>query len=62
MMILLEVFFEDEVIKFNPNEFYESEILKKRKTKKRGLEYLVHYIGYQSSMDQWVKAKDIKKF
>ena len=62
MMILLEVFFEDEVIKFNPNEFYESEILKKRKTKKRGLEYLVHYIGYPSSMDQWVKAKDIKKF
>ena len=55
-------FFEDEVIKFNPNEFYESEILKKRKTKKRGLEYLIHYIGYPSSMDQWVKAKDIKKF
>ena len=54
--------FEDEVIKFNPNEFYESEILKKRKTKKRGLEYLIHYIRYPSSMDQWLKAKDIKKF
>ena len=54
-------FFEDELVHFNPSEFYESEIIKKRKTKKRGLEYLVHYIGYPSSMDQWVKASDMKK-
>ena len=39
--------------------YYESEILKRRKTKK-GIEYLVHYTGYPSSMDQWVKASDFK--
>ena len=52
-------FFEDELVKYNPGEYYESEILKRRKTKK-GVEYLVHYTGYPSSMDQWVKASDLK--
>ena len=53
-------FFENELIGYNPDEFYESEVLKQRKTKKGGLEYLVHYIGYPHSMDQWVKASDMK--
>jgi hypothetical protein len=54
-------FFEDELVHYNPSELYESETVKQRKTKKRGLEYLVHYIGYPTSMDQWVKAMDLKK-
>ena len=53
-------FFENELIGYNPDEFYESEVIKQRKTKKGGLEYLVHYIGYPHSMDQWVKASDLK--
>ena len=53
-------FFEDELVRFNPSEFYESEVIKKRKTKTRGLEYLVHYIGYPDTMNEWVKASDLK--
>ena len=53
-------FFEDELVLYKPSEFFESEILKKRKTK-RGVEYLVHYIGYPDSMNQWVKASDLRK-
>ena len=52
-------FFEDELVHFNASEFFESEIVKQRKTKKRGLEYLVHYIGYPSSMDEWVNSKQL---
>ena len=52
-------FFEDELVTYNPGDFYESEVIKKRKTK-RGVEYLVHYIGYPSSMDEWVKASNLK--
>ena len=40
-----------------PILLYES--LKKRKTK-RGVEYLVNFIGYPESMNQWVKASDLK--
>lgn len=54
-------FFENELVQYNPSEFYESQVIKKRKNKKNGLEYLIHYIGYPSSMDQWVKVKDLKK-
>ena len=53
-------FFENELVGYNVNEYYESTVLKKRKTKKGGLEYLVHYIGYPHSMDAWVKASDLK--
>ena len=53
-------FFENEIIGYKPDEYYESEVIKQRKTKKGGLEYLVHYIGYPNSMDEWVKAADLK--
>ena len=53
-------FFQNELVAYNVSEFYESTVIKKRKTKKRGLEYLVHYIGYPDSMNQWVKASDLK--
>ena len=52
-------FFEDELVLYKPPEFFESEVLKKRKTK-RGVEYLVHYIGYPDSMNEWIKASDLK--
>ena len=52
-------FFEDELVRYNPSEFYDIQVVKKRKTKK-GVEYLVNYIGYPESMNQWVKASDLK--
>ena len=58
--IITGSFFEDEIVLFKPPEYFESEVLKKRKTK-RGVEYLVHYIGYPDSMNQWVKASDLRK-
>ena len=51
---------EEAQVVYKPTEYFESEVLKKRKTK-RGTEYLVHYIGYPDSMNQWVKASDLKK-
>ena len=53
------IFFEDELVRYNPSEFYDIEVIKKRKTKK-GVEYLVNFIGYPESMNQWVKASDLK--
>ena len=58
---IVGAFFENELIGYNPDEFYESEVIKQRKTKKGGLEYLVHYIGYPASMDRWIKAADLKE-
>ena len=58
--IITGSFFEDELVVYKPPEYFESEVLKKRKTK-RGTEYLVHYIGYPDSMNQWVKESDLKK-
>ena len=52
-------FFEDELVRYNPSEFYDIKVIKKRKTKK-GVEYLVNFIGYPESMNQWVKASDLK--
>ena len=53
-------FFEDELVHFNPSEFYDIQILKKRKTKKKGLEHFVHYVGWPDSYNEWVKASDLK--
>ena len=49
----------DELVRYNPSEFYDIKVIKKRKTKK-GVEYLVNFIGYPESMNQWVKASDLK--
>ena len=51
-------FFEDELVRYIPSYTYPIEVLKKRKTKK-GEEYLVHYIGWPHSCDQWKLAKDV---
>ena len=53
-------FFEDELIRYDPGEFYDIKVIEKRRTKTRGLEYLVNYIGYPESMNEWVKASNLK--
>ena len=41
-------------------EFYNIEILKSRgKGKKK--EFLVHYVGWPNTYDEWKKAKDVKQ-
>ena len=51
-------FFEDELIVYEPNNLYPIEVIKKRKSKD-GLEYLVHYIGWPHTYDEWKPARDI---
>ena len=53
-------FFEDELIRFDPSDLFEIEVLRKRKRGKK-TEYLVHYIGYPNSMDQWIPEKSLEK-
>ena len=53
-------FFIDELVRYNPSEFYDIKVIKNRKTK-RGVEYLVNFIGYPESMNEWPKASDLKK-
>ena len=51
-------FFEDELVKYNPGDMYQVQVLKQRKSK-RGLEYLVHYVGWPHTYDEWKLAKEI---
>lgn len=53
-------FFEDELTRFEPSDLFEIEVLRTRKRRKK-IEYLVHYIGYPSSMDQWIPKKNLEK-
>ena len=53
-------FFTDELERFVPSENFEIEVKKKRK-RGRIEEYLVHYIGYPSSMDEWVNKEQLVK-
>ena len=53
-------FFTDELVRFVPSENFEIEVKKKRK-RGRIEEYLVHYIGYPSSMDEWVNKEQLVK-
>ena len=57
--IITGSFFEDQLVLYKLPAYFESEVLKKRKTK-RGVEYLVHYIGYPDRMNQRVKAPDLR--
>ena len=53
-------FFEDELVKYNPPEFYEIDVIKTRgKGKKK--EYLVHYRGWPSVYDEWKKQSEMKQ-
>ena len=56
---IIGTFFEDELVRYIPSDTYPIEVLKKRKSKK-GEEYLVHYIGWPHSNDEWKLAKDVK--
>jgi hypothetical protein len=52
-------FFQDELIHYNPPEFYEIDVLDTRgKGKKK--EHLVHYRGWPNSYNEWKKAYDMK--
>jgi hypothetical protein len=53
-------FFEDELVKFEPSDVFEIQVLKERKKGKQ-TEYLVHYKGYPSSMDEWITKKQLVK-
>ena len=52
-------FFQDELVRYNPPEFYEIDILNSRgKGKKK--EYFIHYRGWPSKYDEWKKESDLK--
>ena len=51
-------FFQDEIVKFIPRDSFEIEVIKKRKKGKKE-EYFVHYIGFPSSMDEWISKKQL---
>ena len=51
-------FFEDELVKFIPSDEFDIKILKERKKGKKK-EYLVHYIGYPNSMDEWISQNKL---
>ena len=56
---IIGAFFEDELVKYIPSDVYPIEVFKKKKTKK-GLEYLVHYIGWPHLYDKWKLAKNVE--
>ena len=45
-------------MKYMPNDNYRIRVLKQRKTK-NGLEYLVNYIGWPHTYDEWKPTRDI---
>ena len=51
-------FFQDELIKFIPSEYYPIEIKKERKLGRKK-QYFVHYIGWQNKWDHWVNKEDL---
>ena len=58
-MLWCEVFFEDELVRYDPPEFYQIEIIKTRgKGKKK--EYFVHYKGWPNIYDEWKTANEMK--
>lgn len=54
------LFFQDELVRFEPSDLFEIEVKRKRQRGKK-TEYLVHYIGYPSSMDEWMPQNELKK-
>ena len=61
VMLWWEVFFEDELVRYDPPEFYQIEIIKTRgKGKKK--EYFVHYKykGWPNIYDEWKTANEMK--
>ena len=52
------VLFEDELVKYEPADMYQIQVSKRRRSK-QGLEYLVHYVGWPHTYDEWKLAKEI---
>ena len=53
-------FFEDELVTYNPDEWYRINIIDERI--RRGVkEYFVRFIGYSKKSDRWMTEKQIKK-
>ena len=53
-------FFQDELVRYEPPEFYEIDVIKTRgKGKKK--QYLVHYRGWPSTYDEWKNASEMKQ-
>ena len=53
-------FFEDELIRYDPPEFYEIDVIK-TKGKGKNKQYLVHYRGWPSIYDEWKKESEMKQ-
>ena len=58
--LIVGAFFSDELEPFIPSDTFEIEVKDKRKRGKE-VEYLVHYIGYPNTMDQWVSKSQLVK-
>ena len=53
------VFFENELVKYNPPEYYNSSIIKKR-GKGKNVRYLVKYQGWPDEYNEWKKPSELK--
>ena len=53
------IFFENELVKYNPPEYVNSSIIDK-KGKGKNLRYLVKYQGWPSVFNEWKKASELK--
>ena len=53
-------FFEDELVKFEPADSFDIKVIDERKRRGK-IEYLVHYIGYPNTMDEWISKKQLVK-
>ena len=53
-------FFQDELVKFNPSDVFDVQVLDKRGVGRK-TEFLVHYIGYPKHMDEWITKDKLVK-
>ena len=53
------IFFENELVKYNPSEYFNSSIIGK-KGKGKNLKYLVKYQGWPDIYNEWKKPSELK--
>ena len=51
-------FFEQELVRYNPSDKFDIQIIDERK-RGRKKEFLVHYIGFPKSMDEWTTENNL---
>ena len=56
--VIIGSFFEEELVRYTPPEVFEIEVINERK-RGRKKEYLVHYLGYPKSMNEWVDGNKL---